>query len=178
MRSNTKLHTTCPKLHFPTLLRADQALFRPVKHFKPLQFCFLLSFSLLHHPSLLHSPHLLLHPSYHLLYHPHHHPHHHPSPFIFLTLSPHPPWMRGSLLWGGSQLDYQASVAVSTWLVEDELRHSIQSILSPKETRLKGFSIALQLILFYFFEEAAAILYPLQCSPIQSKQAPQVRFFV
>ena len=58
-----------------------------------------------------------------------------PSPIHPLT---HPLWVRGPLLWGGSQLDYQASVAVSTWLVEDELRQSTQSILSLKKTRLKG----------------------------------------
>ena len=151
MHSNTKLHTTCPKLPYPTFVLANQAFFRPVWHFKPPHFIFLsLPLPL---PPPLQSPLSAYHLSNHLLYHPHYHPHphHHSLLFIFLTLSPHPLWMRGSLLWGGSQLDYQASVAVSTWLVEDGLRHSIQSILSPKETKLKGQSIALQLIHFILF---------------------------
>ena len=70
MHSNTKLHTTCPKLPYPTLVLANQAFFRPAWDFT--HFIFLsLPLPL---PPPLQSPLSVYHLSYHLLYHPHYHP--------------------------------------------------------------------------------------------------------
>ena len=135
IHSNINLFTACPKLCLPTLLKADQALCRPVHHSGPLSSSLTTT-----SPPLFSSETLSNTPTYTSPTLSPQHPHL-STPSLFLTLSPHPLWMRGSLLWGGSQLDYQASVAVSTWLVEDGLRQSTQSILSPKKIRLKSYQL-------------------------------------